>query len=47
LKGGTLAVEGSETRVWAAADPADPDRIRSRALPAKVVEALSGRPSAS
>jgi 4-hydroxybenzoyl-CoA thioesterase len=34
--GGTVAVEGSETRVWAVRDPADPSRIRSQPIPPEV-----------
>jgi|SRR5579862_2447512 len=34
---GTLAVEGNETRVWAARDPADPSRIKSQPIPPEVV----------
>src|SRR5262249_30839048 len=34
--GTTVAVEGHETRVWAAADPADPSRMRSQPIPAEV-----------
>jgi 4-hydroxybenzoyl-CoA thioesterase len=36
LAGGALAVEGKETRVWAARDPADPSKIRSQPIPPKV-----------
>jgi 4-hydroxybenzoyl-CoA thioesterase len=35
--GGALAVEGFETRVWAARDPADPARIQSAPIPAEVI----------
>ena len=35
--GGALHVEGFETRVWAARDPADPDRIKGVAIPAGVI----------
>lgn len=34
--GGKLHVEGNETRVWAAKDPADPDRIKAIPIPAEV-----------
>ncbi len=34
--GGALAVEGRETRVWAARDPADPSKIRSQPIPPEV-----------
>ena len=37
MKDGTLAVEGFETRVWAATHPDDPARITSQAMPAEVV----------
>ncbi len=33
---GALAVEGRETRVWAARDPADPSKIRSQPIPPDV-----------
>jgi 4-hydroxybenzoyl-CoA thioesterase len=33
---GTLAVEGKETRVWAARDTADPSKIKSQAIPPEV-----------
>ena len=33
---GTLAVEGKETRVWAARDTADPSKIKSKAIPPEV-----------
>jgi 4-hydroxybenzoyl-CoA thioesterase len=33
---GTVAVEGRETRVWAARDPADPDKIRAQPIPPEV-----------
>ncbi len=35
--GGELAVEGAETRVWAARDKADPDKIYATAIPADVI----------
>jgi 4-hydroxybenzoyl-CoA thioesterase len=35
--GGDLHVEGNETRVWAASDPADPDRIKGVPIPAEVI----------
>jgi 4-hydroxybenzoyl-CoA thioesterase len=38
---GTLAVEGFETRVWVGKDPNDPDRIKSKPLPAEVAARLS------
>jgi 4-hydroxybenzoyl-CoA thioesterase len=36
--GGELAVEGSETRAWAAQDPADPVKLRGVPIPADVIE---------
>ena len=33
---GALAVEGKETRVWAARDTADPSKIKSQPIPAEV-----------
>jgi 4-hydroxybenzoyl-CoA thioesterase len=33
---GELAVEGRETRVWAARDPADPARMKARPIPEQV-----------
>jgi 4-hydroxybenzoyl-CoA thioesterase len=38
LVDGKLAVEGSETRVWVAADKDDPSRMKSRPIPAEVIE---------
>jgi 4-hydroxybenzoyl-CoA thioesterase len=35
---GELAVEGRETRVWAARDKDDPARIRSKPIPADVID---------
>jgi len=35
---GALAVEGSETRVWAGRDPDDPAKIKSQAIPLEVME---------
>ena len=35
---GELAVEGSETRVWAAVDPHDPSKMKARAIPPEVIE---------
>jgi 4-hydroxybenzoyl-CoA thioesterase len=37
-KAGALAVEGFETRVWAARDADDPQRIKSQPIPAAVLE---------
>jgi 4-hydroxybenzoyl-CoA thioesterase len=36
--GGELAVEGSETRVWAAQDPNDPVKLKTFPIPAEVIE---------
>ncbi len=41
-KGGALAVEGSETRVWVVRDPARPRRLKPRPIPADVVARLKG-----
>ncbi|MFA6264640.1 MAG: thioesterase family protein [Pseudolabrys sp.] len=35
---GDLRNEGSETRVWAVKHPDDPDRIKTSAIPAEVIE---------
>jgi 4-hydroxybenzoyl-CoA thioesterase len=40
-KAGVLAVEGSETRVIVARDPADPARIKSQPVPPEVVARLT------
>ena len=37
LRGEAVAVEGQETRVWAAADPANPGRIKAQAIPAEII----------
>jgi len=42
MKDGALAVEGFETRVWVARAPADPDKIKSKALPDEIVAKLRG-----
>jgi len=34
--GGTLAVEGRETRVWAARDPADASKMKAQPIPPQV-----------
>jgi 4-hydroxybenzoyl-CoA thioesterase len=34
---GALAVDGYETRVWTARDPADPSQMKSRLIPAEVM----------
>jgi 4-hydroxybenzoyl-CoA thioesterase len=36
-KDGTLAVEGFETRVWVGRDADDPQRIKSRPIPAEML----------
>jgi 4-hydroxybenzoyl-CoA thioesterase len=38
MVGGVLAAEGSETRVWAGRDPADPEKIKAKPIPADVIE---------
>jgi 4-hydroxybenzoyl-CoA thioesterase len=42
LRGDTLAVEGTETRVWVGRDPADPDQLKGMPIPADVVAKLKG-----
>ena len=42
LKGGALAVEGFETRVWTGRDPDDPGKLRSRPIPDDVIAKLHG-----
>jgi 4-hydroxybenzoyl-CoA thioesterase len=42
LKGGELAVEGFETRVWVVANPEDAERIKAHPLPAAVIATLGG-----
>ena len=41
FKNRVLAVEGTETRVWAGLDPQDPKRMKSQPLPAEVIARLS------
>ena len=41
LKGGELAVEGFEKRVWAAADPQQPGRIKAKPVPPEIIACLS------
>lgn len=36
--GGTLVVEGQETRVWAGRDPADPSKLKSQPIPPEVIQ---------
>lgn len=38
---GSLSVEGFDTRVWVGRDPADPDRIKSVALPDDLIAAFA------
>jgi 4-hydroxybenzoyl-CoA thioesterase len=38
---GTLAVEGSETRVWVGRDPDDPKRMKAQPIPPEVVARLT------
>lgn len=42
LKGGSLAVEGWETRVWAAPDPGRPGGIRAVPIPSDVIRLFEG-----
>ena len=44
LRGDEVAIEATETRVWAVADPDDPDKIRSAPMPQEVIAALSSDP---
>jgi 4-hydroxybenzoyl-CoA thioesterase len=41
FKGEVLAVEGVETRVWTGHDLQNPERLKSRPIPAEVIERLS------
>jgi 4-hydroxybenzoyl-CoA thioesterase len=41
LKDGQLAVEGFEIRVWVGPDPDNPERLKSRPVPAEEVAKLS------
>jgi hypothetical protein len=36
-----LAVEGFEKRVWAAADPEQPGRIKAKPVPPEIIASLS------
>ena len=38
LKGDALAIEAFETRVLVGRDPADPDKLKSAAIPAEIIE---------
>jgi len=42
FRDGVLAAEGSETHVWAAAHPTDPDRMKGVPVPDEVIRKLSG-----
>ena len=44
MRGGALAAEGFETRVWAGPHPDDPERIISVPLPADLVASLTDGP---
>jgi 4-hydroxybenzoyl-CoA thioesterase len=41
LKAGEVAVDGFEKRVWAAADPEKPGKIKAQPVPPEIVSALS------
>jgi 4-hydroxybenzoyl-CoA thioesterase len=41
LKGGDLAVDGFEKRVWAIADPERPGRIKTQPIPREIMASLS------
>ena len=41
INGGQLAVEGFEKRVWAAADPERPGRIKAKPMPPEIIACLS------
>jgi 4-hydroxybenzoyl-CoA thioesterase len=43
-KAGVLAVEGFETRVFVAHDPADPEKIKSQPIPPEIAARLNGNP---
>jgi 4-hydroxybenzoyl-CoA thioesterase len=40
--GGTLAVEGMETRIWCEPHPDDPARLKAQPVPRPIVEKLGG-----
>ena len=45
FNGGVLAIEATETRVWVGADPTDPQKLKSMAVPDEVIAAFSrGQP---
>jgi 4-hydroxybenzoyl-CoA thioesterase len=43
LNRGQLAVDGFEKRVWAAADPSQPGKIKAQPIPAEIIAVLSGK----
>ena len=45
MKGGTLALEGFETRLWTVRDPAHPLRLKSASLPVEVRAAFGAMPA--
>jgi 4-hydroxybenzoyl-CoA thioesterase len=44
LRGNDLAVEGFETRVWTARDPASPSGLRSKPIPREVIDRFTAPP---
>jgi 4-hydroxybenzoyl-CoA thioesterase len=42
MRHGELAVEGFETRVWVGRDPDDPNKMKSKPIPADVIARLRG-----
>jgi 4-hydroxybenzoyl-CoA thioesterase len=47
MRGEASAIEGSETRVWAARHPDDPDRIQGVPIPSDLIERLTKGPAAN
>jgi 4-hydroxybenzoyl-CoA thioesterase len=43
LNQGQLAVDGFEKRVWAAADPNQPGKIKPQPIPVEIIAVLSGK----
>jgi 4-hydroxybenzoyl-CoA thioesterase len=41
LKGGALAVEGRDTRVWVVHDPDNPDKFKAKPIPPEVIARLT------
>ena len=41
LKGGELAVEGRDTRVWVVHDPDDPEKFKAKPIPPEVIARLT------